>query len=102
MSATLDTLVVMPSGIMLGIGYTSYANNPEEDYVDRFYSFNPTKEKSLKWGMRPISKALFDRVKRIAENSPNPNWWVKPVLSQDEIEAQIRDDIKYKEMMRWE
>lgn len=102
MSASLNTSVIMPSGIKLGWGYTSESGSLETDYQDGLYSWNPNKERSLKWGMKPISQALFDRVKRMAVNSSTPGWWVRPVLSQEEIEAQMEADRKYENMMRWE
>ena len=55
----------MPSGIKVGIGWTSYAANPEKDYVDAYYAYHPSWG-SLKWNMREISPELFHRLERMA------------------------------------
>ena len=94
MSASLETVIIMPSGIKLGWGYTSESGSIDTDYQDMLYSHNPNKERSLKWGMRPISQALFDRVCRMAVNSSTPGWWVKQEPEPQEIE----DDRYWEEM----
>ena len=93
MSASLDTSVIMPSGIKLGFGYTSESGSLDTDYQDMLYSWNPNRERSLKWGMKPISQELFNRVQRMAVNSSTPGWWVKQEPEPQEIEDRYWEEM---------